>query len=331
MHFLRSSPQNGGRPGSATCCFSYGLRAGRALYGLLNLVALAAAWPAWLSAMTILPRQLPPAIIGKPYSAGPLITTGGEGCTSNFVSLKLVDGALPDGLELSTAGYFSGTTRREGVYRFVLRAANGCGVSDQRYAIEVTGAPIYVVTASHTEVSHQMGGPEPETIYLRVSGSNPGLAYEVSAPGYPWLRLRQRDGSVPGDGAGFDSDLIEVRLDVDTLWPGRYSVPITVGSWRSANHPAIQLQVEVRQPPLPVYALVIGGQPSPDHVPELPQLPPRIYQPPPPPPPVIKRAPVSRFGRYRFDNIRPSSSGAAARPAQAPPPDPSSTPTLIHR
>jgi len=248
---------------------------------------------------SILPTSLPTGTLGKGYNAGPLKLTSGQGCPQNHAALRIVEGQLPSGLELSPAGYFSGAPTEAGTFSFQVRAANPCGSTQQNYTLEVTGAPVLVVTPDFLHVEHQIGSGSLQPLLLRVASSHPGLAYRVDAPAWPWLRLRQRHGATPIAGSAFDSDIVEVAIDAGSLTPGRFQIPLRVSAWRAANSPVIILHVHVTQPELPLHSMTLPlVRPQPLPIPPVPLLPPRVWVAPPEPP---KPPPAARpIGRSRF-------------------------------
>src|SRR5205814_936738 len=69
--------------------------------------------------MTITTTSLPTGLVGKAYS-GKLAELGGK----PTVTWKLVSGALPAGLTMSTAGAFAGNPSRAGSFTFTVRATD---------------------------------------------------------------------------------------------------------------------------------------------------------------------------------------------------------------
>ncbi|MBM3814383.1 MAG: hypothetical protein FJW20_22395 [Acidimicrobiia bacterium] len=281
---------------------------------LLSLLALVL--PA---ASAVLPAHLPPATLGKNYSAGPLTINGGGACTQNFVAFEIAAGHLPPGVSLSRAGYFSGAPAESGAFSFLLRASNNCSATLQPYHLRVEGAPMLIVTPSQLEVEYLPGGPAPQPLHIRVASTHAGLPYRVQAPTWPWLSLRQRSGVTPSPDSAFDSDRVEVHLDAASLWPGHYEIPIRFSAWRSANRPVIHLRLLVHQPRLALHAMALPRTAPRIHIPPMPEWPERIWVPPPPPPPGSKpeAGPRSRF-RYR-PWIRSGPPPAANPPSQTKP------------
>jgi hypothetical protein len=274
--------------------------------------------PLWAAlpapAAAIVPRALPTAIVGMGYDAGPLTLTSGQDCPQNHAALRIVEGQLPNGLELSAAGYFSGSPSEPGTFSFVVRAANPCGSRQQKFTLEVTGAPVLVVTPDFLHLEYQIGSGPLQPLHLRVASSHNGLAYRVDAPAWSWLRLRQRHGATPIDGSAFDSDIVEVAIDSRQLSPGRFQIPLRFSAWRSANNPVVLLHLNVTQPELPLKSMALPlVRPMPLPLPPVPTLPPRIWVAPPEPP---KPPPAARpFGRSRFRYPLPVPAQKDAKPS----------------
>jgi hypothetical protein len=228
-----------------------------------------------------------------------LLASGGDRCPLNHVGLEIVAGSLPDGLRLTSSGYFSGVPTGIGRHDFRLRATNGCGRIEQEFTLEVTAAPVLRVTPRSRLIEYKMQSSFNPPIYIRIDADRPGQAYAVYAPQYPWIRLVPRSGRVPANEGGLEGDLVEVQLDHANLWPGDYSIPIRVAAWQASNQPEAVLSLRVRQPELELVRLPLDNRAPKLPVPGVPPVPVRIYVPPPPPPAITPQAP-SRLSRSRF-------------------------------
>src|SRR5215475_12411711 len=96
--------------------------------------------------LEILTRELPVAVLNRPYGAEPLTVSGGGQCTENGPSFRVIAGALPDGLRLTPAGYWEGIPKTEGIYWFTVRVANSCQATSRVYSLRVDGMPILVAS-----------------------------------------------------------------------------------------------------------------------------------------------------------------------------------------
>jgi hypothetical protein len=197
------------------------------------------------------PGALPPAQLGRSYSGGPIVAAGGGRCSSNTVRFDITAGALPTGLVLSEAGYFRGVPSEPGVFRFVIRAANGCGWSTREFSIAVAGAPILLVNPPSVVYRVLAGQRLPEPEILRVSSDTPNLAYSVDGPPAAWVEARVGQGVTPAPGAAMIADTITLHLDHSRLTPGRHQTELVVSAWRAVDPVRVPIEVTVLEQRLP--------------------------------------------------------------------------------
>lgn len=213
-------------------------------YTLLTLLCLLGArLPA--ASFDIQPPRLPPAYLGRPYAGGPLVATWGGLCPSHSVSLQVAGGLLPEGLTLSPAGYFFGVPSAPGNYRFLIRASNACGWSDQEYRLEVTGAPILAVNPAVLDYRILEGQAIPQPVLLRVSSSTASVPYRIEPQEATWLHARPRSGVTPPPGAAFDADIVELFIDTTRLRQGTHRSELRFGAWRAVEAPVVPVSVTV--------------------------------------------------------------------------------------
>lgn len=189
------------------------------------------------------PPQLAPATVGKAYTGGPLMVSGGGQCPRNYSSVRLVGGALPPGLYLSPAGDFVGAPMEPGRFEFVVRVENGCGWSDQMLTLEVAGAPILLANPSSLQF-RILPGQRVAPAVLQVSANVPGTPYTVSSSA-PWIRAQARAGRIPAAASVFSADLVEVEIDSAALPPGSHRGSIELGAWRAGQGAIVPVEVEV--------------------------------------------------------------------------------------
>ncbi len=106
---------------------------------------------------------------------GTVAATGGAGTLTHTVSA----GALPDGLQLSTAGAISGTPTKVGTFSFTAKAADAYGDSaTQVYSLKIN-YPALTVTALTPPVGY-VGSNYTSTTLAATGGSNSGYTWAVS-------------------------------------------------------------------------------------------------------------------------------------------------------
>lgn len=278
-----------------------------------------------LWAMVIQPPQLPPALVGREYSGGPLLASTSI-CAPHGAVWQVAGGQLPPGLTLSPAGFLTGAATQPGTWRFLVRMNAGCGPIDKEYVLEAIPAPVLDVRPAELRLSTLLGRASPQTFRLRVTGNQPGLSYSVQTDGSPWLSVRQRAGTLPAAGAALSADLVEVSVDTTRLLPGETRALVRISCWRGVSDVRIPVVVNVTTPRPEPLALPIGRALRPAPVPPLPlvamALPERPQLAPVPPPltlgqmRIVERMTASRTPRsrpmYRMRRF------AATRPQIAP-------------
>ena len=189
------------------------------------------------------PAELPWAAVDRAYHQA-LSIRGGIGCSDNDLRVR-AEGPLPEGLELTSTGQFTGTPVRTGVYRFLVRAENRCGATARPYTLVVTGAPLLLTPQDPIEFRYRRGGPAPAPQLFQVRSTWPGLEYGIEKAGVPWLRAVPRSGHTPRPGAAVECDLVEVTADPAELAPGEYHAKLRLWTWQGANAPVVTVQLKV--------------------------------------------------------------------------------------
>jgi hypothetical protein len=192
--------------------------------------------------LQLVARELPSAIIGLSYDA-PIRTLSDGRCPANDVALSLLSGALPRGIDLTPTG-LSGVPKEMGVFRFTVRAANGCESATRAFALFVTGRPILLVSPADLVFECRAGGPAPQPQTVLVSSSWANLPYSVA--GNPeWLSLEISAAMTPGPNAALSGDPVSVRVAPAKLAPGTYKTTLVFSAWRAANAPAVSVTLKV--------------------------------------------------------------------------------------
>jgi hypothetical protein len=324
-----------------------------------TLLALSALAGAASAAIWLEPGQLPPAISGRTYAAGPITVVGGSRCPRNAPALRVVGGELPEGLSLTAAGYLAGTPTQPGRHSFVVRAATDCEAIQQEFELEVTGAPVLSVEPRSVEISLPQGAPPPQDpLVVQVRSSWGGMAYTVDGGDAEWLRATPVRGETPPAGGILDSDALELHVDPSRLPPGTYRVVMRLSTFRGANAPVVPVTLRVLPPvgglqaiphdehsplppgvtPVPTAPKATGHGPAPAAKPAAPQpapqpgrlsrvAPPRrrfaasTPKPTPPPAPAGAHDKPSPSGKP-VEHAKPAQQAHAAPPAKPEPPKP---------
>jgi hypothetical protein len=189
------------------------------------------------------PAELPWAAVDRSYNQV-LTIRGGVLCADNDLRVR-AEGALPEGLDLTSSGQFTGIPIRTGVYRFLVRAENVCDASVRPYTLVVTGAPLLLVGQEEIEFHYRRGGPPPPPQRIQVRSTWPGQEYGVEKAGVPWLRAVPRSGRTPRAGAAVECDLVEVVADPADMAAGEYQATLRLWTWQGANAPAVQVRLKV--------------------------------------------------------------------------------------
>ncbi|MEQ1883619.1 MAG: hypothetical protein ABL967_01035 [Bryobacteraceae bacterium] len=190
-------------------------------------------------------QELPWAIVDRPYGAPPLAVRTSGACPLGGVGYAVVAGNLPDGIELSRLGYFSGTPVRTGAFEFAVRVSNGCTWTARHYVLTVTGAPILSVNPVKLSFTwNGAGAPKPQT--LRVSATWPRFSYSVSSNA-AWLRGIPEHGFTPRATSAMAEDFVAVSVDARDLRPGKYVGEFVVSGWEVTNAPVVYVELLVKE------------------------------------------------------------------------------------
>lgn len=192
--------------------------------------------------LQLVARELPSAIAGLSYDA-PIQTLSDGRCPNNDVALSLVSGALPRGVDLTPLG-LSGVPKEMGIFRFTVRAANGCESATRAFALFVTGRPILLVSPAELVFECRAGDPAPPPQVLLVSSSWANLPYSVSGS-TEWLSLEISAAVTPGPNSALSGDPVSVRVAPQKLAPGTYKSTLVFSAWRAANAPAMSVTLKV--------------------------------------------------------------------------------------
>ncbi len=160
------------------------------------------------SAFTISGAITPPAIVGQPYAYAPAVNGG-----SAPLTISIIGGSLPPGLQISAAGAISGTPTASGAYGFALRAQDAAGqvaqtslsinVSSNALSLNAVGLPLGQVGTAYTTTISATNGAGPFA-YTLVGGSlPPGLTLATNgnisgtptAPGIYQITLKVSDAN----------------------------------------------------------------------------------------------------------------------------------------
>lgn len=238
---------------------------------------------------------LPVARAGYPYQQGPLLVESSGRCALGGTGMRVVGGSLPDGMSLDGAGYLRGTPRDPGTYGFAVEIRTACARTVEQVVLEVGMAPMLRVSAMDLSFSCERGGRPPEPQRVMVSGSQPGLPYQMSAEGAPWLEIRPRRGALPPPGAALESDAVDLFVHPEKLDSGEYHATLLTYAWGGTAPATTRVHLTVKPagtgwdgvrtmpmitPPAPVTPIPIVI------------VPPASLQPPPPPQPVAKPKPA---------------------------------------
>ncbi len=177
-------------------------------------------------------EDLPWAVAEKGYEAPPLEVRVSGSCPIGGVGYAVVSGALPQGIQLSRLGYFSGAPLHTGEFAFTVRASDGCGWIGKQFKLVVTGAPLITVTPLGISFECKAGGT-PQEQQMRVSATWPRLAYRLTLSSAAWLTATPDHGATPRQGSAMTDDIVHLRIDTTGLKPGHYTATVTVSSWQA--------------------------------------------------------------------------------------------------
>ncbi|MFN9897170.1 MAG: Ig domain-containing protein [Acidobacteriota bacterium] len=240
---------------------------------------------------------LPVARVGSPYQPGPLLIESSGRCPDGNIGIRLVDGGLPAGLSLNGGGYLQGTPRQPGRYGFTVELRNACSRALEQLVLEVGVTPMLWVSTPTLTFSCERGGRPPEPQRVMVYGNQPGLAYQMSAAGAPWLEVRPRRGMLPPPGSALESDAVDLFVHPEKLDSGDYHTTLFTHAFgaTAAASTTVHLTVKpagtgwdgVRTMPM------LEPPASPASIPIV-IVPPAVLQPPQPPAPKpTRRKPVA--------------------------------------
>jgi len=214
------------------------------LAALLGVIGI---YPARAANVGFRTRELPWAAFGSPYRA--VIGTSVDGrCIDGGLSFSVVDGALPQGLELR-GETITGAPEEFGAFAFRLRVANNCGAEERDFVLQVTGRPILRVTPEKLDLEYCHGGPVLETRILLVSATWPSLPYTLTKGSEPWLRIRQQAGVTPLPGSPYAGDMVRLQIVPENLTPGSYESELIFSGPNGAAALTVPVRLRVFGPP----------------------------------------------------------------------------------
>ncbi|MBI4908974.1 MAG: hypothetical protein HY820_35465 [Acidobacteria bacterium] len=202
-------------------------------------------WPTPMRGLDLITKELPPAVIHRPYAPEPLVVQGCGVCADNGVTFRLAFGALPEGVRLTPAGYFQGIPKKEGSYFFIVQAANSCQRTRRGYTLRVGGAPILVASESSFEFFHTTGAvmPAPKTFHIAANWHD--MPYQCDAGGANWLDWRPMRGRTPPEGSPLQGDPVDVYIIPDKLVSGVYRAPLRCTAWGATRDVTVMVTLSV--------------------------------------------------------------------------------------
>ncbi|MEO8025307.1 MAG: hypothetical protein ABI823_02480 [Bryobacteraceae bacterium] len=200
--------------------------------------------PARPADLEILSRELPWAIVDKPYAPIQIEVLDSGRCPVGGLGFAMISGTLPQGVRLSHAGYLTGTPAKVGSYWFAVRAANGCSKATRFLEFRVTGAPVLHVSPDRVRFVIEDGVLRPQTV--RVTASWPKLAYQVTVrSGSEWLKAVPHRGVTPASGGSMDADILELSVDPKGLKAGFYRGEVSISAWEAVDAPTVKVELVV--------------------------------------------------------------------------------------
>jgi len=199
-------------------------------YGVL-LAVVGGNWCAQVSGQVTLRDRLPVAVVGRPYSATALLSNGGGVCNSNAGRFSVVEGALPAGMRLSSAGYVSGVAAVAGSFPVTIRLSNSCGDIDRKVIMEAANPAVLQVPGT------VVVGDDP--VVVAVGTSRAGVPYTVELPDESGIVIRQRHGVAP--------DELEISAVADPKRVFDQPVEMWISSWQAEK--PMRVSIAVRRPP----------------------------------------------------------------------------------
>ena len=165
----------------------------------------------FVAALVLAAVHLPTAVVGTEYDSGPIAPAAVLGCKRAALYYRLVEGEMPDGLQLRPLGALSGQPRHAGDYQIIVEIDNGCIRTLVPVQVSVRGRAILASFETEVELSED----KPEVV-VRVYADRPGLIYSAD-PSEPWIRVRPLRGRLPLPGEALSADLVTITLDRDRL------------------------------------------------------------------------------------------------------------------
>ncbi len=147
--------------------------------------------------------SLPDAQIGQAYSQT-LTSSGGSGAVSYVVQ----NGALPPGIQLSSAGVLAGTTTLAGSYPFTIRAIDATSASTTAALTLIVSSPIV------TFITNSLPSGTIGVLYnqsLAVIGGNGPYSFVVNSGVLPTGLTLSQSGLIAGTPTGLGNFVFDVR------------------------------------------------------------------------------------------------------------------------
>jgi hypothetical protein len=186
--------------------------------------------------------ELPWAMVGAQYHF--MIETGVDGrCPAGDVALSLIEGTLPDGLEIG-GDYLLGIPKKTGTFHFSVQAANTCASAAKAFELVVTGKPILRAFPEKVAFERRAGQTGSAPLAVQVSATWPNLPYTIEA-GAAWVTYKVCAGATPGPDSGLSSDVVTLEVDAKNLAPGTYQTSVRFFTWQGANSPLVAVTLTV--------------------------------------------------------------------------------------
>jgi hypothetical protein len=212
--------------------------------GWHSLVPALAVVPGILAAnIEFVTEQLPRAALGRGYAPPPLEIRADGMCSGGGVGFSVVSGAVPPGLRLSRAGYFSGVPARAGIFPFTVRAVDGCAWTARLFSLVVSRPPTLEVTPAEIMLEWPAGSSRPLAAF-RISSTWPGLAYQVRV--YDgWLKaIPDRGVTATEPAATTPEDAIVLSVAGERI-PGERETIVEIAAWQAEP---VRLRVRLKAP-----------------------------------------------------------------------------------
>lgn len=212
---------------------------------------------------------LPDALVHRPYGPEAAWERVSTRCGMPVAAVRVVDGALPPGLQLTARGTMEGTPTDVGEYRFTVEISDGCSRRREERSIRVIPAPMLIAEAERQRFRCLRSAPSFDGGLVRVSGSAPGHAYRIDVlPADDgkvpeWLEARARGGVLPAGGMAFEADAVRLTVHPEKLAPGTYRAALRFSTWQGANAPVVPFTLQVDS----AQSVLVPGPPLPAPVP----------------------------------------------------------------